>query len=598
MADGLILAGGKSSRMGGRHKGALACGQETFLEHTIREMQKEVTHLWISYGREILDDVQACGVVLDEYPGCGPIGGIHAGLKVCEAEMMYAAACDMPFLKRELFLELRKELGDFDGAVPVVDGKIHPLAAIYRKRILPVLEQQIKKGDYRLRDVLSKLKIVYIDMSEREEFREMLQNINTTEEYRQMFENNDSKRNNPPDNLTLEEAEKVLLSRVEKIEKTEEINLWNCVGRVLSKDVTAIRNQPPFSRSPLDGYAVKSEDIAKASKENPIVLSVLGEVDAGEVFDKKVVSGTAVRIMTGAPIPEGADCVIRQEDTDYGEEQAEIRASLKPFQNYCFEGEDYKKGAVVLEKGTVLGAAEAGVLASLGKSSVSVYQKPKVVLLTTGDEIVLPGEELLPGKIYDSNLYTLGTRLLAWGTDISYRGRAGDDAQNIADVIRREAQTADIIVTTGGVSVGKKDMMHEVLEILGCERLFWKIAIKPGMPTLCAQYNGKLLICLSGNPYGAAVNLELLVRPLLAKIMRRKDLEIKRIKAISKSEFLKKSKVTRYVRARYEDGKVSVPEGSNASGVLSSMCGCSCLIEIEAGTACIRKGDSVWIVLL
>ena len=140
--------------------------------------------------------------------------------------------------------------------------------------------------------------------------------------------------------------------------------------------------------------------------------------------------------------------------------------------------------------------------------------------------------------------------------------------------------------------------MHEVLKLLDCERIFWKIAIKPGMPTLCAQYGGKLLICLSGNPFGAAVNLELLVRPVLAKMAGRKAPELLRLSAVSESEFPKRSGVTRYVRAFYEEGKVRIPEGSNASGILSSMCGCNCLIEIPAGTAALKKGDRVWIVLL
>lgn len=151
---------------------------------------------------------------------------------------------------------------------------------------------------------------------------------------------------------------------------------------------------------------------------------------------------------------------------------------------------------------------------------------------------------------------------------------------------------------TGGVSVGKKDIMHEVLNILGCERIFWKIAVKPGMPTLCAQYEETLLICLSGNPFGAAVNLELLVRSVLSKLSGRKDLKLKRLQAVAENNFPKKSTVTRYVRAYYEDGKVRIPKGSNASGILSSMCGCNCLIEIPAGTPKIETGDEVWIVLL
>ena len=200
----------------------------------------------------------------------------------------------------------------------------------------------------------------------------------------------------------------------------------------------------------------------------------------------------------------------------------------------------------------------------------------------SGDEIVLPGEELAGGKIYDSNLYTLVTRLRMWGMEVTAKERVGDDAAFAAERIREAAGNADLVITTGGVSVGKKDIMHEVVKLLGCETIFWKIAVKPGMPTLCAQYQGKLLICLSGNPYGAAVNLELLVRPILCKMSGRPDLKIRRVRAVTESTFSKMSRVTRYVRGYYENGSVRIPDGSNASGILSTMCGCNCLIEIPA----------------
>lgn len=398
--------------------------------------------------------------------------------------------------------------------------------------------------------------------------------------------------------LTLKQAQELLLAKTETVRDTEEIPLWEGGGRTLAEDIFAGQDQPPFARSPLDGYAVRSGDIAGASKERPARLSVIDEVDAGQVSGMRVEKGTAIRIMTGAPVPEGADCIVRQEDTDYGEEKVEVYREVGAYENYCFAGEDYRAGTQVLEKGTKLGAIELGTLASLGREKVRVFRRVRAAVLTTGDELVLPGEERKPGKIYDANLYTMATRLTALGAEVIRKGRTGDKPEEAAAWIREAGEKADIIVTTGGVSVGKKDIMHEVLKLLDCERIFWKIAIKPGMPTLCAQYGRKLLICLSGNPFGAAVNLELLVRPVLAKMAGRKAPELLRLSAVSESEFPKRSGVTRYVRAFYEEGKVRIPEGSNASGILSSMCGCNCLIEIPAGTAALKKGDRVWIVLL
>lgn len=400
------------------------------------------------------------------------------------------------------------------------------------------------------------------------------------------------------ENLTLEQAAELLLQRTEKIEDTETVSLLDAVGSVLAEDIAAVRNQPPFPRSPLDGYAVRSEDIRGASKEQPSLLRVIDEVTAGHVSERQVEKGMAVRIMTGAPIPEGADCIVGQEDTDYGEDTVEIYEELKAWQNYCFEGEDYKAGSTLLKKGTVLGAAEIGVLASLGMREAPVYRSPKAALITTGDEIVLPGEQLTGGKIYDSNLYTLAAQLSSWHIQNPYRSRAGDDVRQVAEMLEEAYHFADIIITTGGVSVGKKDIMHDVLRFLNCERLFWRIAVKPGMPTLCAEYKGKLIICLSGNPYGAAVNMELLVRPILAKMTGRRGLELKRKPAVLENLFPKKSGVTRYVRAHYEEGHVRIADGSNDSGILSTMCGCNCLIEIPAGTEFLKKGACVEVIFI
>lgn len=398
--------------------------------------------------------------------------------------------------------------------------------------------------------------------------------------------------------LILEQAQNLLLERVNMIKDAEEITLWDAGGRVLAKDIYAEHDQPPFPRSPLDGYAVRSADISTASKDQPVRLRVLEEVDAGHVGSRCVEPGTAVRIMTGAPIPDGADCIVGQEDTDYGEETVEVYEPIGSYENYCYAGEDYKAGTKILGEGLLLGAVEVGILASLGLESVSVYRSPKAAVITTGDEIILPGEELAGGKIYDSNLYTLVTRLRMWGMEVTAKERVGDDAAFAAERIREAAGNADLVITTGGVSVGKKDIMHEVVKLLGCETIFWKIAVKPGMPTLCAQYQGKLLICLSGNPYGAAVNLELLVRPLLCKMSGRPDLKIRRVRAVTESTFPKMSRVTRYVRGYYENGKVRIPDGSNASGILSTMCGCNCLIEIPAGTSRLERGDTADIILL
>lgn len=186
--DGLILAGGKSSRMGGKHKGFLKCKDKTFMDRLIEELGSVAEHLWISYGTEIHAEYSMGTIITDIYPGCGPISGIHEGLKSCMSRELMVAACDMPYLKGELFSYLSEKLlestEDVEGVVPVVAGKIHPLAAIYKKRTLPVFEEQIKEGNYRLRDALGKMNILYVDMTGEEKWENMLRNVNTPEEYK------------------------------------------------------------------------------------------------------------------------------------------------------------------------------------------------------------------------------------------------------------------------------------------------------------------------------------------------------------------------------------------------------------------------------
>lgn len=325
-------------------------------------------------------------------------------------------------------------------------------------------------------------------------------------------------------------------------------------------------------------------------------LKVIDEICAGQVSDLEVVHGSAIRIMTGAPIPNGADYIIRQEDTDMGEKIVNVYKSGKPFGNYCFAGEDYKKGDLILKNETLLRPVEIGIMANLGNSEALVYRKPKAVVISTGDEILMPGEKLTDGKIYDSNLYTITNFLESYGADVIYKSIAPDDAQTVAKKIMELSNETDLFITSGGVSVGKKDIMHDVLKILNVEPLFWRIAIKPGMPTLAAKYNSKLLICLSGNPYGAAVNTELLIRPVMCKLSRRKDLLPKRHKAIIENSYPKKSGVTRYIRAFFKGDRVRITDGSNDSGILSTMAGCNCFVEVPAGTPAVKAGDEVDIV--
>ncbi|MCD8218265.1 MAG: molybdopterin-guanine dinucleotide biosynthesis protein B [Clostridiales bacterium] len=399
--------------------------------------------------------------------------------------------------------------------------------------------------------------------------------------------------------INLEDAVDCILNHTKRITRTERLPLLSAAGRILAEDMFTEMENPPFDRSPIDGYACRAADIREASAEHPAVLRVTEEIDAGQYSDNTVQPGEAVRIMTGAAIPPGCDCCVRQESTDYGETRVSICEPVPVHGNYCDHGEDFQKGICMLHAGDKLGYVELANLAAMGAESVLVYETPRIALFTTGDEVMEPGQPLLPGKIYNSNFYLLSARLAEFGITPLWQKHIPDDARAVAAAIRRAAEEgADLILTTGGVSVGKKDILHETIQLLDAEKLFWKVRLKPGSPTIFSVFRDVPVISLSGNPFGALANMELLVRPALAKMTEDNSYSMQQTSAILQGQFRKASKGRRFIRARYENGAVYLPDGLHSSGVLASMRGCNCLIDIAPGTPALNQGDQVRIRLL
>ena len=399
-------------------------------------------------------------------------------------------------------------------------------------------------------------------------------------------------------NTSVEEAAAWVCRFAPVLERVEKVSITDCAGRVLAEDMTAGFDNPPFDRAPVDGYACIAADTKDASRENPARLKVLTEVDAGGFFAGEVHPGECVRIMTGAAIPAGCNVCIRQEDTDYGEEIVEIYEPYPEYMNYCYAGEDFKKGTLMVAEGTKLGYVEAGILASMGVAEVPVYGLPRIAILTTGDEIVEPGNPLGLGKIYNSNLYGLIARMKELGLKPVVAGPVGDSGEAVAEGIRKAFEICDLVITTGGVSVGKKDILHEAIPMIGADQQFWGVALKPGTPTIFAVYEGKPLVCLSGNPFGALANFELLIRPALAKMCHDESLAPVWREGVMASSFGKASHGRRFIRACYQDGKVSLPDGLHSSGVLGSLLGCNCMVDIAPGTPCLNIGDPVRVVMV
>lgn len=401
----------------------------------------------------------------------------------------------------------------------------------------------------------------------------------------------------PLEQITLEQAQSLLKKHIKIEEKSEEVKLENAVGRILTGHIYADIDQPPFHRSPLDGYALKASDVVGASQEEPCKLKVVGTLYAGDSHKVCLGKGQAVRIMTGAPIPDQCDLVIKQEDTDYGEQEVAIFKGQEAFKNFCFSGEDYKSGDILVEKGSILNSESIGIIGSTGHSTVRVRKKLKVGLLSTGAELVGPGGLLSHGQIYNSNLYALSARLIELGCDPVVLEHSGDCIQSTLEEIRLKFDGLDVMISTGGVSVGQRDIMHEVHSKLHAKRLFWKLKLKPGSPVLASIYKGKLFLSLSGNPMAAGVTFELMFTDLLNHWLGDQVSKVEKVNAVVDGQYLKVSKIRRFIKAKLVQNTVYLSSDKIASGNLKSTVGCNCLVEIPAGNTGVKSGDILRVFL-
>ena len=374
--------------------------------------------------------------------------------------------------------------------------------------------------------------------------------------------------------------------------KTERKSLEECLGLVLAEDVMAQLDMPPFSRSAQDGYAFRSKDSEGASKEQPVRLKVTGKIYAGDFPKKEVNPGEAIRIMTGAMIPAGADCVLRQEDTDEGEEIVQIYKETEAGCSICFKGEEYKKGHILLRAGTKIDAAALAVASGNGIMELPVYARVKAAVVSSGSEVVEPGTPLTPGKIYNTNTIYMKARLKQLGANVVMTRTVGDELGIMREALNEAASQSELVVTTGGVSVGQKDLTEEALLSIGAKILFHGIAVKPGMPTLAAEKNGVLFLGLSGNPFSAAIPFEMFVREILAVKMGDPDLKLRKETLAAVTGFSKDSRKRRFLRGKADGKEVWLPD-QQANGQMRSMVGCNCLIDIPAGSGPVKAGDRV-----
>ncbi|MDR0568807.1 MAG: molybdopterin molybdotransferase MoeA [Spirochaetaceae bacterium] len=398
--------------------------------------------------------------------------------------------------------------------------------------------------------------------------------------------------------IPLETAVEELLKRTPEPSARESVALPDALGRFSFLRLTALTDTPPFDNSPVDGFALRHADIAGASADCPAVLRVAGTFYAGDAPERALEPGTCARVMTGAPLPPGATCVVRYEDTDNGEEYVRIPLSLREHQNYRFQGEDIRKGGKLIGKGDRITPSHIGVLAGQGYTEIPVFIRPKVGILSTGSELVPGGRPLEPGKIYDSNRYMLGAKTAVLGGEPVLPPHTADELETIAEALRELTETCDLVISTGGVSVGDRDYMPAAGRLVKAEPVFRGVQMKPGgwITALCR--GTALILCLSGNPGAASLSFDLLAAPVIRRLAGAAQVLPRRTRCALQEPFAKTGGERRFLYALFQDGAVKPSSTGFVSSSPAFGIGSNCILDIPAGTPTLSAGDSAEIILL
>lgn len=397
----------------------------------------------------------------------------------------------------------------------------------------------------------------------------------------------------------VEEALKIVLDSI-KVLGTERIPMQDSYGRVLAEDIHSGIYLPPWDNSAMDGYAVRWEDIKEALKDRPANLRIVGDVRAGMMPDKPVRQGEAIRIMTGAPVPNGADTVVRVEDTKYDGDVVTIFRAGKKGENIRKRGENVKKGDPVLEKGTLIGPGQLGSLAMVGKPVVTVYRRPTVMVMSTGDELADLDEALTENKIPNSNSYAVASQVLDAGGVPYNLGIARDNKESLREKIG-QGLAGDMLIVSGGVSVGQYDFVKDILKEYGIDMKFWTVGIRPGHPIAFGTVGDRPIFGLPGNPVSTMVTFEVFARPALLKMGGHTSIFRPVVDAVAEEEFSDRPGRTHYVRSlvRYENGKYYVRStGTQGSGVLMSMAYANCFMVLPPEKEKVLPGETVKVQLL
>ena len=401
----------------------------------------------------------------------------------------------------------------------------------------------------------------------------------------------------------MDDAIRIVMENTRPIDKIR-VGLDDVLGRVLSEDVRSDIDMPPFDKALMDGYALQGADIASASNNTPIILDVIEEIPAGTVPQKRVECGQAAQIMTGAPVPDGADTVIMIEDTEPHTDAKKVRVldTTETGRNIARLGEDVRVNQVVLQANTVIRPPEVGILAAVGHVHVETYRQPIVGIVATGSEVVEPHHKPKPGQIRNSNGYSMMAQVLRSGAQARYFGIVEDDIHALIQTIGEGLETCDIVALSGGVSAGEYDLVQDGMRDLGVEVLFDRIRMKPGKPLTFGVKGARQVFGLPGNPVSSVVGLELLMRPAIRKMQCMTDLHLPTVRTVLSADFRQTPGRKQFVPAHSVQGKNGIWEstwvGHHGSADLFSMARANSLFVVNAEDAHVPAGTELDLILL
>jgi molybdopterin molybdotransferase len=623
--SGLILAGGRGTRMGRVDKGLMPFRGATLVSHVMARLGPQVGAVIVNANQNLPAYAKlGAPVFADELGGfAGPLAGVQTGLRHAATAYLVTAPCDSPFLPADLVSRLAEalEAQDADVAVAVTleaeaGGNMakqdHPVFCLMKTTVLPQLNAYLQEGGRRMGGWFGPLRVVEVLFEDAAAFR----NINTLDDLhrQETAQAGQGAAANTlagvagrlpgydPDDLPVADAQRIIREFVTPLASVEKVALRSALDRVLAADVVSPISVPAYDNSAMDGYALRGDDL---NTEASINLGIAGIAYAGRPYLGQVTAGQCVRIMTGAVMPDGCDSVIPQElvtsanDTTITLQPGVIRAG----DNRRLIGEDLMAGSAALKKGRIVRPADLGLLASLGIAEVPVQRRLRVAFFSTGDELRSIGEVLAPGCVYDSNRYTLFGMLTRLGCDIVDMGTVKDDPQALEAALRSAAENADAIITSGGVSVGAADYTRQIMGELG-DVTFWKIGMRPGRPLAFGKINSNghsaFLFGLPGNPVAVMVSFYFFARSALLHMMGA-DTALPLLRVRSQGPIRKKAGRTEFQRgilSHDADGNAQVATtGAQGSGILRSMSQANCMVVLSDKQGNVEAGDMVEVLL-